>query len=347
MTATATRPAPTPGLARTGRLIRCQVGGSAFVFPLERVAEVVALGGASISAPRGWIGTLVRNERPVPIGDLAFLLGLAPKLAAHGDARAMILRASADTLPFGVTVETVPTVLDIADTRVEPLPPSARRGAGGLVLGTIIVDDELLLLLDADAIIARLAGAVTHGPDGRITELRALPRRLGGDSGRLVAGQAPPRPAPSARELPALLLARMETADGGGGFVPAVPMVWIQEVRPRAESRPLPHAPNALSGILIWRGRALPVIDLSGRLTGIPGTDDGANKRRLLIVGPQGAPPLGALLVSGVVGLRTLTTAAAGTAPPDDQTLDPALLGAWSHHGEDAIAVLDVAALFA
>lgn len=336
----------TPRASLAGRLVRCQVGGRPFALPLERVVEVVALGTATATAPRGWIGTLLRNERPVPIGDLAFLLGLPPAQVARRDVRAMILRGAAGNPPFGVTVETVPKVLDIGEARPEPMPPSAWRGAGELVRGSLVYDDALLLLLDADAIIARLAGGVTRAPDGRISELRALPRRFGGESGTVGDGRPRLLRTP-ARDLPALLVTRTETADGGSGFVPAVPMTWIQEVRPWEEPRPLPHAPAALIGLATWRGRTLPVVDLVQRLTGIPSTTLGAGKRRLLIVGPQGQAPLGALLVPGVLGLRTLVADPPGDAHAMPETLDPALLSAWTHHDADAVAVLDLAAFFA
>src|SRR3954454_5163307 len=134
-TGSSRQPSGAQAIFATGRLIRCHVGGSPFILPLERVAEVVALGAATTAAPRGWIGTLVRNERPVPIGDLAFLLGLTPAISNQRDVRAVILRSATGAL-FGVTVESVPKVLDVAGAQIEPVPLLARRGAPGLVQGS-------------------------------------------------------------------------------------------------------------------------------------------------------------------------------------------------------------------
>ena len=331
-------------VSRVGRLVRCQVGGSQFALPLERVAEVVALGSATASAPRGWVGTLVRNERPVPIGDLAFLLGLPPVSASRHDARAVILRGGADDLLFGVTVETVPTVITSGDGALLPLPLLARSTATGLVQGSIVLDDELLFILDADTIRERLAAGITRADDGRITELRSLPRR-NGDPGRSFIDHARAHPQLHDAEVQVLLLTTMETADGGSGFVPALPMAWVHEVRAYVAPRPLPHAPASLAGLMVWRDQALPVIDLTQRLTGIPSAaQDG--RRRLLIVGPQGGAPLGALIVPGVSGLQTVQTTGQGeqTLP---ETLDPALFGAWTQHGADTVAILDPATCFA
>jgi len=311
--------------------------------PLEQVAEVVALGAATTTAPRGWVGTLVRNERPVPIGDLAFLLGLTPASASRHDARAVILRGGPDDLLCGVTVETVPTVHTSGDTPLQPLPLLARSAATGLIQGSIILGDELLLILAADTIRARLAARIARADDGRITELRSLPRCASGP-GRPLVEQVRHQPQALPADLQVLLLASMETADGGSGFAPALPMTWVQEVRAWEAPRPLPHAPAALAGLMIWRERTLPVIDLTQRLTGIPRTaHDG--RQRLLIVGPQGAAPLGALIVSGVRGLQTIHTAGQGEqALPE--TLDPTLFSAWTQHGADSVAVIDPAACF-
>ena len=99
-----------------------------------------------------------------------------------------------------------------------------------------------------------------------------------------------------------------------------------------------------MTGLLTRQGRALPVIDLTWSLTGIPG-DERAPRQRLLIVGRPGEAPLGALLVSGVRGLRALAVApvAEVTAP----TLpDPGALRAWAREGDATVAILEPDALF-
>ncbi len=354
-TAAAVRPAPSvparPVGVGGGRLVRFLAGGQPFAFPLDRVAEVVGLGSATATAPRGWIGTLVRNQLPVPIGDLAFLLGVTAQAAARRDMRVIILRGVAgDDLPgvplYGVTVETVPAVLTLGDEQPEPLPAFVRRGTSALVQSSLIRGDELLLILDPDAINARLAVGVIRAVDGRVSELRALPRRPGGETSRI--GQSLARsvaPDPLRRDTPSLLLGAIETADGGRGLVPAVPMSWVQEVRAMQALRVIPHAPMGLAGVIAWRGRCLPVIDLTQRLTGIPNVEGSA--RRLLIVGPQHGAALGGIIVPGVRGLATLGASPAAAPFPHPDTLDLGLLSAWTQHGDDAVALLDLAACFA
>lgn len=334
-----------------GRLVRFLADGQPFAFPLDRVAEVVGLGSATATAPRGWIGTLVRNQLPVPIGDLAFLLGLTAQAAARRDMRVVILRGSAaDASPgvplYGVTVETVPAVLTLGAEQPEPLPAFARRGTASLVQASLIRGDELLFILDPDAINARLAVGVVRAGDGRVSELRTLPRRPGGETSRLALSVTRSvAPDPLRRDTPALLLGAIEAADGGRGLIPAVPMAWVQEVRAMQPLRPIPHAPMGLAGVIAWRGRCLPVIDLTQRLTGIPNVE--GSGKRLLIVGPQDGAALGGVVVPGVRGLATLAASPTAAPFPLPDTLDLGLLSAWTRHGDDAVALLDLAACFA
>src|SRR5215213_9374568 len=117
-----------------GRVVRFHIGGQPYALPLDRVAEVVALGSATATAPRGWVGTLARYGCPVPIGDLAYLLGATGPAVARRDLRAVILRGQPEGgIPgaplYGVTVESVPAVIDIGTARPEALPPFAQRNA--------------------------------------------------------------------------------------------------------------------------------------------------------------------------------------------------------------------------
>lgn len=328
-----------------GRFIRCIVGGAPFALPLARVAEVVAIGTATATAPRGWIGTLARNERPVPIGDLTFLLGFPHAPLNRREVRALILRASADDTRYGVTIEAVPQVFDAGGTHAEPLPAVA-MSAHGLVTETLTQDGELLLVLDADAIIARLMAGITRGPDGRITELRALLRR-GGERSEAFQPRAGNPPPPLHDEQAAILLGPLEAADGSGTVVPALPMRSIQEVSPWQAVRPIPHAPDAVSGMIVWRGHALPVLDLAQRLTGLPNDTDAETRRRLLIVGPPGGAPRGALAVTAVRGLRTLQPATTGAQGSTPNLPDPSMIAAWARYEGEAVALLDPVALFA
>jgi chemotaxis-related protein WspB len=53
----------------------------------------------------------------------------------------------------------------------------------------------------------------------------------------------------------------------------AVEVAWVVEVVPNVELRPIPHAPAFLAGLLGYRGKVVPVIDLGSLLNGAPCRD--------------------------------------------------------------------------
>jgi len=341
--AVADRPHATGALAAAAvRLVQFAVRGMEFVLPLDRVMEVVALTAVPAAPPMGWIGTLVRGERPVPVADLAFLLGLSATTARGSDSRAILLRDGAERLSrFGVTADAVPTVLLAAREEFQPLPAAAGDVWRTFVAAVLVREESLLLALDVDAMIAALQHGVRQTKSGRITELRALPRRR-------VAEAEPSRPrapggprTPPAWPLSALALTPLERVGGAPAAVPVVPLDWVREVLPWRRLHGVPHAPAALPGLLTWRGSCLAVLDLARRLTGVPGGDAG----RLVIVAPPGRAPLGALAVPGVRGLVTLAAPERELPPP--AALDPALVAACLQRDGERLAVLDAAALFA
>ena len=57
----------------------------------------------------------------------------------------------------------------------------------------------------------------------------------------------------------------------------------VLEVAPYPECTPLPHAPAWVAGLTIWRGRTIPVVDLSALLIGKPAP--ALLSTRLIVVG--------------------------------------------------------------
>lgn len=324
----------------TLRLVHCLTEGQAFALPLDRIAEVVALG-KSAAAPRGWVGTLARGADPVPVADLAFLLGLRAAATRHDGCRAVLVReGQRGAAHFGVATDAVPTVLETMRDELQPLSRSAGDTARTFVSAVSVRASGLLPILDADAIIAALTTRVVRAKDSRIRELRALPRRT---PEGVTARPEGARPAALTWPQRVLALAPFRTVDDTTPFTPAIPLPWVQEVTPRRPLLAVPHAPAALAGLIAWRGRCLPVIDLRHRLTGHPSL--GGAGDRLLIVGQAGGEALGTLLVPGVQGLQLLAAPDGTTAPPAG--LDPALVSACLRHDEQTLTILDPAALFA
>jgi chemotaxis-related protein WspB len=62
----------------------------------------------------------------------------------------------------------------------------------------------------------------------------------------------------------------------------AVDAAWVVELVPRVELRPVPHAPAFLAGLLEYRGKVVPVIDL-GLLLGADPCQDRLSTRIILV----------------------------------------------------------------
>jgi chemotaxis signal transduction protein len=331
--------------AATLRLVRFTVGGGVFALPLDRVPEVVRLSNIVAQPARGWVGMWLRDRQSAPVADLAFVLGLAT--AGDSAARAILLSAQTGAIAYGLAVDDVPVAITVARDELQSLPASVCPPGQTVLAASVVREAEVLLVLDADALIARLAPGVVRGDNDGVTELRPLAHQ-GMDTARLAPSPDARRtPGPPRQDARVILLAPVEPADGGAVFQPAVPITWVREVRASELVRTLPEAPAAVLGLLAWRGYGLPVLDLSWRLTGIPGRGVHEPGARLLIVGPPAGEPLGALLVSGVRGLASLAPSAPGQptlALPE--TLDAGLLSAWTSRNGEPLALLAPGALF-
>ena len=350
--------------AQAVQLVCFPAGGAAVALPLERVPEVVSLSGAAASAPRGWVGTLVRGDRPVPVADLAFLLGL-PRATRGAATRAVLLGGGRAGDPlglarFGVAADEAPTVVTVPRADFQPLSPAAGPVARTFVTAVLVREQagpdargegeepaELTLVLDADAIATALEAGVTRAEGGAIAGLRALPRQPAGDlvpargrdagwAGLAAAGREP--------TWPRQVLALSPLSPGGVDrpVLPAVPLEWVREVIPYRGAHAVPHAPAGLAGLVVWRGRALAALDL-GRVLG-DAPEAFAPGARLLIVGPPGGEAVGALVVPGVRGLLTLDAPAGPAAPRLPDGLARAVVAAVPRP-EGMVAILDVAAL--
>ena len=69
----------------------------------------------------------------------------------------------------------------------------------------------------------------------------------------------------------------------------AVAVARVVEVVPRVALRALPHAPDYLAGLLHYRGKAVPVVDLGSRIAGAPCA--GRLDTRIILVNVGGGDP--------------------------------------------------------
>ena len=124
-----------------------------------------------------------------------------------------------------------------------------------------------------------------------------------------------------------------------GDSVYAIPARSVVEVVPHVALRPLPGAPPWVCGLLAYRGRALPVVDLARKLFGAP-CESSRLSSRIVVVEAQDARRFG-VLTERVSDVRRISL--------EDST--PAELDRERHvtatvleHGQ-MIQVLDVSAI--
>jgi chemotaxis-related protein WspB len=101
----------------------------------------------------------------------------------------------------------------------------------------------------------------------------------------------------------------------------AVPLLEIEVILPVPDLEPLAQAPAHVAGVLRYRGRLIPVIDV-GLLRGVGPIRRFISTRLILVQSPEGEPSRLALLVEHALEVAALS-------PVD--TLPAAVLGAGGH----------------
>jgi chemotaxis-related protein WspB len=114
----------------------------------------------------------------------------------------------------------------------------------------------------------------------------------------------------------------------------ALPAYIIQEIIPIVERRVLPQAPDYVAGLIRYRGRVVPVIDLS-RMAGFPAAAQVLSTRIILVDYPHGSGEsqiLGLMVehVTGTAGISTKELVSPGVTIPQA----PYLGKLFNHSGE-------------
>ena len=214
------------------QLLRCHVDSSAYGFDATRVQGVhrwESVASRHAPEPVGCIGLL--DQRPV--FPLTFLLGLDEE-AAPSQGPVLLLDG------FAVQVDRVsrPAQVPVSEFRRLPLPV---RHNAGRVQGLARIDGELTLCLSADGL----------GPVEERSQSEAFPAwpadepwlaDMGGDTGRLLCFLPP-------------------GADDKAFF--AVSYRQVAEIAQNLTLTRMRTANPCLAGLVNWRDRAVPVVDLA------------------------------------------------------------------------------------
>jgi chemotaxis signal transduction protein len=291
----------------TLHLIRCDIADETYgldmswVHSIQRtdrlrrnpeVERPSTVGQASISAevhsPVGW---LPGTESDVPVFNLANQLRCSslPPLSTEEESgasqRIVVLNpppspppaeGSKGGQPWGLLVDRVSQVTQIPSNHVLPLPPIVINRSADYFKGVIKLDEELILFLsperlhpDASLSAGRPVREATSPSPGLIPGIKSTTASAGcqrRNYGQIVVFSIT-KPHPGERAL------------SFGLSISQVP-----EILEPLPMIPIPTAPAFVLGLVNWRDRPVPVIDLAGRLGFAAEANLTSNERNRLII---------------------------------------------------------------
>jgi purine-binding chemotaxis protein CheW len=274
-------------------LVTFDVAGQEFALDLESVQEILPAPATLVAVPRAEalvLGVTSLRDRLLPLLSLRGLLGFAPKAAADGREKVVVMRVGGAQV--GLVADRARAILAAHPSAIDPIPSVLAARAGGE---------------------ARLK-AIYRGEDGRRLVSILMPeqlfredvmRRLGD------GGQNESTPRGDSRQTSELqfLVFRLGNDEFG------LPIDSVDEVTEvPAKITKLPKTPKFLEGVVNLRGDVLPVIDQRPRFD-MPALRE-SDRRRLVVV--RTARHRAGLIVDSVSDV--LRVAAGSVEPPPDLT---------------------------
>jgi len=292
-------------------LVRCDAGGGIYCLEAGRVAAIErAERLAADPGNGGRLGWLEGAGEPVPVYALAALLGLEPPPGAPNGP--IVVVAGGDGARCGLAVERVARAT--ADAAPLALPDVVRAATGERFAGAVRLGERLALLLAPERLLAeeraggepRREGATAGSPDAAeagapgsgSAPVRSEPAPSGSPPAARAAGRdsrpSPTHPlaarAAAGPEPPprAVMLFSAHPNGRHGATLFGLSLAQVEEVLRPVPVTPLPGAGGGLLGVLLWRDRVVPVIDLAGASASDP-APAGPPGRLLVVRGVRGS----------------------------------------------------------
>ena len=323
--------------------LQFRIGSCQYALPVTSVVQVVSLETLQPAGEPGWAGLLTVRSGVLPLADGAVAVD-EPAPPSRG--RGLVLGGSP---PLGLTVDQV----DGLTTGVA-LPLADRGDLSDLAVASVNAPGGPTLVLDSDRLWQQIRAGLEQRRDGHGYRLLSLERE-GGRRGRATPGIAVQAEPPVAVDAePPVAVAAQPPADETGpapdvGPAPpaapdftgqvlvfraglsydlGLPAESVVEVGPAVQARPLRGGPAHLAGLVPWRGRRVPLLDLPARL-GV--AERLAGPRQTLYLGLEGRAVQGlALSVGEVAGTAQVPALQRSVHPPGlpkDWALGAARLG--------------------
>src|SRR5438270_8084755 len=133
------------------RLITFRVGPETFVLDIMAVRQIIPYGGSTSvpTAPSFVEGIIVLRNEVIPIVDLR--RRLYPKLEPSD--HALVLITHSGTGVIGLKVDEVRRIVTVPRDQLLPPPPLVKGIRGELLIAVIPHGDEVLLLIDMEAVL--------------------------------------------------------------------------------------------------------------------------------------------------------------------------------------------------
>ncbi len=266
------------------RFIRCWTADEAYGLAMGWVRSIHRTDLLTHNlADDGAIGMLVVNEERVPIYSLATQLGLGARKQAQ-TARIIILN---DPLrSWGILVDRVSQVMEVPSGQVTPIPAVAINPAHNYFMGVIHQEDELLLQLAPERLYPEsslVEGVIDTPTHVRATEINSL--GLNDVAEMTIGGNG------RHKQIIIFFLPGEEKTMAFG-----LSIFQISEIIEPLPLIPIPNAPKYVLGLVNWRNRPVPIINLGQRL-GLAGKVSGNGRERLMITRSPNEDALAAFLV--------------------------------------------------
>ena len=251
------------------RMVRCSVAEEVYCVATSRLRGIQRSEGFSLNEtggpPDGW---LTGRRTRIPVFFMAGLLG-RPNIAPGRPGAVLIIDRHRD--PWGLAVDRALQVVEMESSRLLPIPPAVGEQALGIFQGVVRLTDNLALLVAPERL-------HPDSPPGSSVPMKppATQRNTppGGDTQR-AAGHG--------RLITFSLINGEATAER---LVFGLSLAQVSEI---LEDKPLLRVPRgspAMLGLVHWRDRVLPVIDV-GALIGLPAGGDDTAERLIVCRSPD------------------------------------------------------------
>jgi len=237
--ATPSGPAQAPDAARDTEIpfLAFELAGQSYALPIGEIEEALTLPAALASvaqSDQAVLGVTTLRDRLLPVVSLRILLGLP---AVHQPSNRVVVARIGDAR-IGLAVDTLRSILRVPQNSIDPAPAVLNRGEGEAQVQAICRlagNKGLVAILSAERLFR----------DDKIAHILAD----GQDEGVAMSGA-------TKTKAERFLIFRLGAEEYG------LPLDAVDEViRLPAQMTRVPNAPDFVEGIVIQRGRVIPVID--------------------------------------------------------------------------------------